>query len=554
VADASAASRRFWIVLAALVALALLLRGLALERCGLDHFDEGVYAWSASSIATPDQFSALYPGQEKFSPPAYFGAAGVLARLFGCEVPLTLFALNAALGAASVALLGLVARRWFGAPAGLAAAALLACNEYHIALSRTALTDVGFALVHLGAWFALIEALRAERVGRVLFAGALVGLAWNVKYHGWLAVVAAALAYVPIGVARAVARENWRRPLALGVAAALTAALVYLPWALHVQAQPGGYAALAQYQRTMLHGGWFENLARQGSQQLFFEGPLSAASVPLALACASSVVSSARRTAPVLAVALGFGALGVLVGGVAVCALLALVALPWLVRQALRREWPALALLSGLALWSLLTPFYHPYARLLLPLLLLALLAAACALGRWVETGSQAPSGRAPLAASLAAALAALTAVGAHFRDDLSDPWRAARGVERAASELAAKLPQGARVFVLGDPALAWYLVRGGVGDTQGVSGPECFERLERDARETFVACGYYPRLNGAEQRLVEAAGAKLELHARAAAQVKDVRLLDDHPPFRAARLLRRASDEYEVRLYRYRP
>jgi 4-amino-4-deoxy-L-arabinose transferase-like glycosyltransferase len=547
-------SWRFGVVLASLVALALALRLWALERCGLDHFDEGVYAFSASSIALPDQFSALYAGQEKFSPPAYFGAAGVLARLFGCEVPSALFALNAVLGAATVALLGLVARRWFGAPAGLAAAALLACNEYHIALSRTALTDVGFALAHLGAWFALIEALRTESVGRALAAGALVGLAWNVKYHGWLAVVAAALAYVPIGGARLLARENWRRPLALGVAAALTAALGYLPWALHVQAQPGGYAALAQYQSTMLRGGWFENLARQASQQLFFEGPLSAASVPLALACALSVVSNAPRTALVFAAALGLGVLGALVGGVAGCALLALGALPWLVGRALRREWPALAVLSGLALWALLTPFYHPYARLVLPLLLLALLAAACALGRWVESGAQTPSLSGPRVAWLTAVLAALAAFGAQFRDDPSDPWRASRGVERAASELAATLPQGARVFVLGDPALAWYLVRGGLADTQGVSGPECFERLERDARETFVACGYYPRLNGVEQRLVEAAGAKLALHARAPAQVKDVRLLDDHPPYRAARLLREASNEYEVRLYRYRP
>jgi 4-amino-4-deoxy-L-arabinose transferase-like glycosyltransferase len=547
-------SRRFGVVLALLVALALVLRLWAVERCGLDHFDEGVYAFSASSIASPEQFPGLYSGQEKFSPPAYFGAAGVLARLFGCEVPRALFALNAVLGAATVALLGLVARRWFGAPAGLAAAALLACNEYHIALSRAALTDVGFALAHLGAWFALIEALRTERVGRALAAGALVGLAWNVKYHGWLAVVAAALAYLPIGVARLAARENWRRPLALGVAAALTAALGYLPWALHVQAQPGGYAALAQYQSTMLRGGWFENLARQASQQLFFEGPLSAASVPLALACALSVASSAPRTAWVLAAALGLGALGALLGGVAGCALLAVSALPWLVGRALRREWPALAVLSGLVLWALLTPFYHPYARLVLPLLLLALLAAACALGRWVESGAPTPSLSGPRVAWFAAALAVLTAFGAQFRDDPSDPWRASRGVEQAASELAATLPQGAHVFVLGDPALAWYLVRGGLADTHGVSGAECLERLERDARETFVACGYYPRLNGAEQRLVETAGEKLALHARAPAQVKDIRLLDDHPPFRAARLLRESSNEYEVRLYRYRP
>ncbi len=545
-------ARRFAIGLALLVSLAFALRVWALERCGIDHYDEGVYAFSAAALAAPQDFPELYPGQEKFSPPLYFGAAGLLARVGGLEIDTALVALNALLGAATVALLALVGRRWFGPAAGLASGALLALNEYHIALSRSALTDVAFALAHLGAWFALIEALRAERLGRALAAGVLVAVAWNVKYHGWLAVVASALAFAPIFVARLATGRPWRGPLLLGCAAAGVAALGYLPWALHIQAQPGGYAALAQYQSTMLRGGWFENLARQGAQQLFFEGPLSAAAPPLALACALWL--SPARAGVAVALAALLGALACAFGGAVAFTALAACALLPLVPRARALEWPALALLAALTLWSLLTPFYHPYARLLLPLVLLALLAAGLALESFARRFAEGSRPSSPRAALLALGVALATSAASRLREDPSDPWRDARGIERAAEELTRSLPRGARVFVLGDPALAWYLRRAGVEPCEVLTGPECLERLEREPRETFIACGFYPRLTGAEARLVESAGARLALHATAEAQVKDVRLLDDFRVSRALRLRREPGDDYQVRLHRYAP
>lgn len=551
-AEHAANSRRFAIALALLVSLAFALRVWALERCGVDHFDEGVYAFSASSIAEPTQFPQLYPGQEKFSPPLYFGASGLLARLGGLPVDRALVALNAFLGAATVALLALVGRRWFGPAAGLASGALLALNEYHIALSRSALTDVAFALAHLGAWFALIEALRAERWSKALAAGVLVAVAWNIKYHGWLAVVASALAFAPIFVARLRTPAAWRRPLLMGCAVAGIAALGYLPWVLHIEQQPGGYAALAQYQSTMLRGGWFENLARQGAQQLFFEGPFSAAALPLSLACALWL--SPARSAAAAGLAAVLAALACALGGTVAIAALAALGLIVLVPRARALEWPALALFAALALWCVLTPFYHPYARLLLPVVLLVQLAAGCALEsfarRFAET-SIASSTRAML---LSLAVAAATFGAAQLRENSSDPWRDSRGVERAAGELASTLPAGARVFVLGDPALAWYFRRAGVAECEVVAGPEVLERLERDARETFVACGFYPRLTGAEQRLIDGAGARLSQHSTAAVQVKDVRLLDDFRVHQAQRLRREPGDDYQVRLHRYAP
>ncbi len=551
-ADLATSSRRFAIALALLVSLAFALRAWALERCGVDHFDEGVYAFSASSIAEPAEFPQLYPGQEKFSPPLYFGASGVLARFSGLPVDRALVALNAFLGAGTVALLALVGRRWFGPAAGLASGALLALNEYHIALSRSALTDVAFALAHLGAWFALIEALRAERWSKALAAGVLVAVAWNIKYHGWLAVVASALAFAPIFVARVRTRAAWRKPLLMGCAAAGVAALGYLPWALHIEQQPGGYAALAQYQSTMLRGGWFENLARQRSQQSFFDGPLSAAAPSVAVACA--LWFSPARIGLAAGLAAGLGVLAGALGGSFAVAALAVIGVLALLRRARALEWPALALFGALALWTVLTPFYHPYARLLLPLVLLAILAAGWALESMARSFAELSSAAGPRPALLALVIAAATFGAAQLREDSSDPWRDSRGVERAAAQIAGTLPAGARVFVLGDPALAWYFRRAGVAECEVVAGPEVLERLERDARETFVACGFYPRLTGAEQRLIEGAGARLSQHSTAAVQVKDVRLLDDFRVKQAQRLRREPGDDYQVRLHRYAP
>ncbi len=547
---------RFGVALALLCTIALLLRAWSPASLGVDHFDEGVYAFSASAVADPAAETGLYPEQEKFSPPLYFAIGGLVARIAGASVDLALVGLNALLGAATVALLAWVGRRWFGAAAGLAAATLLAFSEYHIALSRSALTDGAFALAHLGAVYVLVEAVRGGRWRDAFAAGVCVGLAWNTKYHGWLALVSVAAGCFPLIVSRARAGADWRRPMLVGLVAGGVAALLYAPWAAFIEAQPGGYAELAQYQSTMLRGAWIENLGRHVSQQAFFEGPFSAASLPLALAAAASATAQRARTLVSLVALALLGGFALTLGASSGAFVLAGLALLPLWRRARALELPALALLAWLALWSALTPLYQPYARLLLPLSIAAMLAAGVALQAFVERLSRdsgAGARGAPLAA-LASVVAALTFVVAHVRDDPSDPWRASRGMQSLASELASALPHGARVFVLGEPPLAWYLTREGVDAAGVVKGPDCLARLERDARETFVVCGIYPRRTGAESRLVEGAGVRLERVAEFALEVKDLRLLDDFAPYAAARFRREPGDDYRVRLYRYRP
>src|SRR5947199_1818669 len=74
---------------------------------------------------------------------------------------------------------------------------------------------------------------------------------------------------------------------------------------------------MATHHARFLRFDWFGNLGRQAQMQLFFEGPLSRASVPAALAAAAFVAGGGRltfgwigRLALVCASALTLGAAG----------------------------------------------------------------------------------------------------------------------------------------------------------------------------------------------------------------------------------------------------
>ena len=75
VRSSGAARARIAIVVAVLT-LALAVRAWQPQRLGLGHYDEGVYAISATGIVEWPG-SHLFPGQTRFSPPAWFGGVGV---------------------------------------------------------------------------------------------------------------------------------------------------------------------------------------------------------------------------------------------------------------------------------------------------------------------------------------------------------------------------------------------------------------------------------------------------------------------------------------------
>ena len=90
--------------------------------------------------------------------------------------------INVALGTVSIAALWFVVRGWFGAPAAVGAAALLACNEFHIAMSRSGMTDVLFALLFLCGLPVAARALASPVGFNTLGAALLTAAAWNTKY------------------------------------------------------------------------------------------------------------------------------------------------------------------------------------------------------------------------------------------------------------------------------------------------------------------------------------------------------------------------------------
>jgi hypothetical protein len=236
----------------------------------------------------------------------------------------------------------------------------------HVAFSRKALTDVPFLLTWLIALGLGQRFLERPGFVRALALGAAVGLAQNFKYNGWLAGVIVAVAAL-MGVVLH-PEERRRGPLlrtfGWGLVAALTAALIYAPWYAFVEAH-GGYAGLVRHHRGYIDFQWRSNWSQQlgqavalscerytgalsgliaGSAYLFAtDGPrsrirVSVATALLALFCSFSAYFSWW-------VGLGWS--------------------PWLVAHAK----PSDRLLgASWLIMALVTPLYHPYARLWLPL------------------------------------------------------------------------------------------------------------------------------------------------------------------------------------------
>ena len=140
-----AIGRREWFVLATVLVLGVVLRLLAFSRAAVEHFDEGVYA-SNVYFGAPDY---AYPQQRFFGPPM-LPALIEMGMIVG--IPPNVSALMPSLlaGCAAIVAVWWFGRCWFGPPAGVAAATLLALSGFHVAFSATALTDV-----LLGLWLVL---------------------------------------------------------------------------------------------------------------------------------------------------------------------------------------------------------------------------------------------------------------------------------------------------------------------------------------------------------------------------------------------------------------
>jgi 4-amino-4-deoxy-L-arabinose transferase-like glycosyltransferase len=365
--------REIAVVLFATIAGAVL-RFWNWRSVGLSHFDEGIYALEGMWALRPGGLGSLDPQIIPYAPPAFPILIGVAYRILGDSDHAALLVAEL-LGVATIPLLGWFARRAFGPGSGGAAAVFVAVAAVHVTFSRMVLTDVPF----VSAWVLALGCgavfLERPSLRYAVVLGLCVGLAQYTKYNGWLAGAVVALA--ALGGFRfntMAARRQNAKILSLLTVSATVAALSYVPWYLFVEGHAGGYAGLIAHHRSYVKtaNAWLPNLLLQLAQGVALSGgepwglaAWFAAWIGIVYALGGSRAQAVAKgsSLPFWIALLGGGALyarfpnlGWWVG---------IAWTPWLLRD--DRPGARVAAASWLILTAL-TPFYHPYARLWLPL------------------------------------------------------------------------------------------------------------------------------------------------------------------------------------------
>jgi len=454
-----------WAVVAIALAAATL-RMHDLGRSALSHFDEGVYAMTADWLFS---YGTLYPNQEKHAPLAYPVLVGIGYQIAGGPSAAVAVAVNALLGVGTCLILFWLGRRLFGLGVGLASAALLAVNDFHIVLCKSALVDPLFVLLFVASLGLLYRCLSSGKWPDAVAAGLVVGAAWNTKYNGFLplGIVLAAMALEHL-------RARWASPpgdmpparqwVRQWLTAAVVAGLCYLPWALYVDSTIG-YAELTEHQRGYLrHWTHWADHARILLGDLAVFRHVGTGLLVLALVGSIGLGAVRRWGPPVWLLGAGLAALAAIVyGGVeAVCLAAGLCGSFYAFTRGTRGD-------RLIAVWVLtlvsITPLYTPYARLALPLVPGLLLLTA----RWVQVtlreAAQAPSRRIGIEVTVAVVLSiGLSWVGGRLFDVPLQRWQASfagRGGYAALGEAIGRSTEpGAWIVYHAQPTLAFHCPR----------------------------------------------------------------------------------------------
>ena len=260
------------LALALLITLAgFALRFAQLDRLAVEHFDEGVYA---SNLLFPDD-GFQYPNRFLYGPPLLPSLVEWTSLVCGSDaaaakwVP---FLPSLLLGSLTVPLVWWAGRKWFGAPAGVAAASLIALSDFHIVMSRSVLTDAPLLFFLLLAVWLLVESLSWLDLRLAVAGGVVTGLAWATKYNGWLPI---AIAISGTIAALIVSRKKLgpatvrvRDVVPLLVAFVVLAAAVWSPVWFELQ-DVGGYSRVAANHKQYVVGpaGWFDSARRHEAVQ-----------------------------------------------------------------------------------------------------------------------------------------------------------------------------------------------------------------------------------------------------------------------------------------------
>ncbi|MFN9718192.1 MAG: ArnT family glycosyltransferase [Planctomycetota bacterium] len=438
-----------WIVVGAFLTIGTILRCWHLDRECVEHFDEGVY----SSILWYDGvYGPTYPAREFFAPPGLPTMIEVASWIPGAS-RMAPFLPSICFGIGSIILFWWIGRTWFGTAAGVVLAATVAMSDFHIQYSRMALTDVPTLF-----WIVLAVAMGALAIDRqslkvAAAAGFCCGIAWWIKYTGWLplAIVGsgAALWWIRSGRQRTDVRAL--KTLMIVGLMLVTAFATFAPWWIQLQSI-GGYSAITAHHRSFAASGdslfsaWRKNMTDQLSFQIFQDGIFGVLSLGLgvlwaawirwnAAVCStwnktdavSAQANSSDSTFPPRSLALRF-----------IVASIALILLSLRIRTPLMMMCMTLGGIAGMHLWPVLhrvwirrrtndvspaapdamrltsgdlevaatadpslgfsvllcwfmgllivTPLYHPYARLFFPLLASIWIASAAGVSWWLES------------------------------------------------------------------------------------------------------------------------------------------------------------------------
>jgi 4-amino-4-deoxy-L-arabinose transferase-like glycosyltransferase len=194
--------------------------------------DTADYHRLAVSVSEGDGFGetvlAEGGGPTAFRAPLFPAALGLLYAVVGPRI-LTARIVLAFAGTLTVALIALLAYRWFGRRAALIATAIAALYPSLILASGTLITEAVFLPLELGALAAATTYVRSEqKQGRwLVLAGVLAGLTALSRQAGLVLIVGLAILVLTTGgpVRRA---KTWVAPLVLGIAALVVVA----PWTI----------------------------------------------------------------------------------------------------------------------------------------------------------------------------------------------------------------------------------------------------------------------------------------------------------------------------------
>jgi 4-amino-4-deoxy-L-arabinose transferase-like glycosyltransferase len=216
-----------------IAAVAAVLYAWNIQRSGFAYY----YAVAVKSMSVSWEaffFGALDPGAtitlDKLA--GSFLPQALSARLFGYH-PWLLTLPQVIEGVMSVLVMYRLVRRWFGAAAGLLAAALFALTPIAAAMFGRPMEDGALTLCLVLAADAFVRALAEARLRSLIVSGVWVGIGFQTKMlQAWMVLPAMALAYL------FAAPINWRRRFAHLSLAGVVMLTVSLSWVLFFAVTP----------------------------------------------------------------------------------------------------------------------------------------------------------------------------------------------------------------------------------------------------------------------------------------------------------------------------